>query len=67
MSNAHNYLWMLGDVVAQVFGAMREVTLVAVRTRAALDECPAKPRFVERRHRVLRLPVLIFVVHEVAL
>ena len=67
MSNAHNYLWMLGDIIAQVVRAMRKVTLIAVRTGAALDKCPAKPCFVERRDRVLRLPVFILVVHEIAL
>ena len=46
---------------------MRKIALVAIWTISALNKCPAKPRFVQRRHRVLRLPVLIFVVYEIAL
>ena len=60
-------LWMFGDVVAQVFGAVCKIALVAIGTVAALHKGATETGFVKRRDGMLRRTVLIHLMHKVAL
>ena len=67
ISKVFTHFWMFGDIIGQISGPMRKVTLVAIRTELFLHKSSAKSRLIQTRHRVLGRPMLVQFVYKITL